>query len=109
MVNWPAPGGDAVVACSVSGSVEPSGRVKVNVILSPFFGGVAPNATEIAAGEPAGPVTVVPVSDELTLASLKPNGEPATSSDSETVVPGEALAEDSPKVAGLAVPPIVMV
>ena len=39
MVNWPAPGGDAEVAVSVRFCVEPSGRLKLNVTVSPGLGG----------------------------------------------------------------------
>src|SRR5271154_968011 len=77
MVNWFAPGGEAVVACNVIVWLEPSGRVKLNAIDSPGFGLVAPSATEIEGGEPDGPVAVAPVRFELTPASWKPNGEPS--------------------------------
>ena len=43
-----------------------------------------PRSTEIAAGEPDGPVTVAPVSVDVTLLSFSPNGEPAASSATET-------------------------
>ncbi len=39
-----------------------------------------------AAGEPDGPVTVAPVSDDDTVPSFRPNGEPATSSPTWTEV-----------------------
>src|SRR5262245_6833781 len=55
-------------------------------MLSPSFG-LEPSPIEIDAGEPDGPVTVAPVRLELTLASLKPNCEPATSSLTDTVEP----------------------
>ena len=64
----------------------PSGRLKVKLTWSPGFGLVAPRSTETAAGEPEGPVTVAPVSVEETEFSLRPNGEPATSSDTCTDV-----------------------
>jgi len=89
MVNWLAPGRDAVVACSVTAWLERSGSVRLNVMLSPAFG-LEPSATEIDAGEPVGPVTVAPVKLELTLPSLKPNGEPAASSLIDTVEPEAA-------------------
>ena len=73
MVNWPAPGGDAVVACSVMVWLEPSGSVRPNAILSPEFG-LEPRSTEIDGGEPE---TVAPVKFEFTPASLKPKGEPS--------------------------------
>jgi hypothetical protein len=41
---------------------------------------VAPRSTEIAAGDPLGPVTVAPVNVEDTALSFRPNGDPATSS-----------------------------
>src|SRR5665213_3335954 len=64
-------------------------------LLSPVYqntllGLLAPSATEMVAGEPDGPVTVAPVSDELTLASLSPNTDPATSSLTATVEPDAA-------------------
>jgi hypothetical protein len=86
MVNWLAPGGEAVVACSVIAWLEPSGSVRLNVMLSPALG-LEPSATEIDAGEPDGPVTVAPVRLELTPLSVNPNGEPATSSLIDTVDP----------------------
>src|SRR5581483_8156135 len=89
IVNWLAPGGDAVVACSVIVWFEPSGRLRLNWIVSPLFGFVA-RATEIDGGDPDGPVTVAPVSVALAPASLKPNGEPAASSLIETVDPDGA-------------------
>ena len=46
----------------------------------------APTAIEIAAGEPEGPVTVAPVRFDDTELNFKPNGEPATSSATETDV-----------------------
>ena len=74
MVNWFAPGGDAVVACSVMVWLEPSGSVRLNWIESPAFG-LEPRSTEIVGGEPDGPLTVAPVRLEFTPASWKPNGE----------------------------------
>jgi hypothetical protein len=65
MVNWFAPGGDAVVACSVMVWLEPSGSVRLNWIESPAFG-LEPRSTEIDGGEPEGPVTVAPVRLEFT-------------------------------------------
>ena len=47
---------------------------------------MAPRLTEIADGEPEGPVTVAPVKDDDTELSFRPNGEPATSSATDTVV-----------------------
>src|SRR5262249_2392285 len=58
-----------------------------------------------------GPMTFAPVSVLLAPESLKPKAEPATSSLIETRVAGvgSASADASPKVAGAAVPPIVIV
>src|SRR5882672_2759367 len=64
----------------------PSGRLKVKLTLSPLPGLVAPRSIETEGGEPAGPVTVAPVSDDDTELSFRPNGEPATSSPTETEV-----------------------
>lgn len=47
---------------------------------------VAPRATETAGGEPEGPLTVAPVSDDVIPLSLRPKGEPATSSATDTEV-----------------------
>src|ERR1700730_1103413 len=58
----------------------PSGSLNAKLTLSPSLGLVAPRSTEMAAGDPAGPVTVAPVSDEETALNFRPNGEPATSS-----------------------------
>src|SRR5262245_36569907 len=38
MVNWFAPGGDAVVACKVTVWLEPSGKARLNWMVSPLFG-----------------------------------------------------------------------
>src|SRR5580704_18045391 len=93
MENWLAPGVADAVAWSEIVWVVPSGRVRPNCIESPAFGFVVRSAV-IVAGEPGeptvGPVTVAPVRLELTLASLNPNGEPATSSLIETVDPDTA-------------------
>ena len=67
-------------------SVVPSGRLKVKVTWSPLLGLVAPRSIETAGGDPLGPVTVAPVNEEVTALSLKPNGEPATSSATDTDV-----------------------
>src|SRR5271168_2222254 len=87
IVNWLAPGGEAVVACSVTVWLEPSGNVRSNAIVSPAFGFVAPRVTEIDGGEPVGPVAVAPVRLELTPASWKPNGEPSALSVTFAPVP----------------------
>ena len=47
---------------------------------------VEPKLNDTAAGEPDGPVTVAPVSDEVTELSFSPNGEPAASSATENDV-----------------------
>ncbi len=62
-------------------SVVPSGSVNWMLSLSPLFGLLPLRSTENDTGEPLGPVTVAPVSVEETALSLRPNGEPATSSD----------------------------
>src|SRR6202051_4212576 len=61
-------------------SVVPSGRLNSKLTVSPLLGLVAPRSTETAAGDPAGPVTVEPVSDDEIAFNFRPNGEPATSS-----------------------------
>ena len=76
--NEPAGGGFFVVAVSAIDSVVPSGRLKLNVILSPSFGLTAPRSTVTAGGAPVGCVTVAPVSDELTEPSFNPNDEPSS-------------------------------
>ncbi len=76
--NDPAGGGFVVVAVSVIGSVVPSGKLKLKVILSPSFGLVAPRSTVEEGGTPAGCVTVAPVSDDVTEPSFKPNAEPSS-------------------------------
>src|SRR6266511_4219767 len=78
MVNSFGPGVADVVAVSVMDSLVPSGRLKRNWMVSPSFGLVT-RSTEATAGDPAGPVTVAPASVEVTLASLKPNGDTASS------------------------------
>src|SRR5580692_3843496 len=72
--------------------LEPSGSVRSSEIESPAFG-FDPRAIEIdcpCGGELLGPVTVAPVKLEVALASLKPNGEPAASSVTDTVEPDGA-------------------
>ena len=54
----------------------------------------------MTAGEPVGPVTVAPVSDELTAASLRPNGEPAASSLTETVEPAAGRNDQTAEPVG---------
>ena len=56
---------------------------------------MAPKLTLIAGGDPTGPATAAPVSVVETPASLKPNGEPATSSLTDTFVtptPGTGMS-----------------
>ena len=76
--NEPVGGGFFVVAVSAIDSVVPSGRLKLNVILSPSFGLTAPRSTVTAGGAPVGCVTVAPVSDELIEPSFNPNDEPSS-------------------------------
>src|SRR6204780_4662168 len=71
MVNWFAPGGEAVVACRVMVWLEPSGSVRPNAIVSPALG-LAPRLTATDGGELE--VTVAPVKFEVMLGTLKPNG-----------------------------------
>src|SRR5215468_1260380 len=104
MVNWLSPGGLDVVAVSVRSSVVPSGSEKVKRTVSPGCGCVPPRSTEIAGGEPAGPVAVAPVRVEATLTSLKPNTDGATSSLMVAALVGAADGAARPKIAGLALP-----
>src|SRR5215216_7910293 len=87
MVNSFGPGVGEFVAVSVTFAPEPSGSANENLTASPGLGLVAPRSTDIAAGDPAGPVTVEPVRGELIPASLNPNGEPVIFKDTETTVP----------------------
>ena len=92
MAKLPAGGGVALDAVSAIDSFEPSGRLNVKLTLSPSLGLVAPRLIEIPAGDPVGPVTVAPVSDDETELSFRPNGEPATSSATFTdVVVGDVM------------------
>src|SRR6478609_8481184 len=72
------PGGDAVVAVIVSCWVVPSGRLKVRLSASPGFG-FTDRSTVMPGGVPVGPITLAPVRLPPAVASLNPNGEPATS------------------------------
>ena len=78
--NEPDGGGLVVVVVAVSAtdSVVPSGKLRLKVILSPSFGLTAPRSMVAAGGEPAGCVTVAPVSDELIAPSFNPNDEPSS-------------------------------
>ena len=58
----------------------PSGSLNVKLTLSPLLGLVAPRLIETPDGDPAGPVTVAPVSEDETALNFRPNGEPAASS-----------------------------
>ena len=80
MAKLPAGGGVALDAVSWIDCDVPSGRLNATLIVSPLLGLVGPRSTEIAAGDPEGPVTVAPVSVDDTALSFRPNGEPATSS-----------------------------
>src|ERR1700731_4330027 len=84
MVNWLAPGGESVGACSVMVWLEPSGSVRPNAMVSPALG-LAPRLTATDGGELD--VTVEPVKFEVMLETLKPNGEVAESSASDTLEP----------------------
>src|SRR5689334_14215965 len=76
--NEPAGGGFFVVAVNAIVSLVPSGRLKLNAILSPSFGLTAPRSTVAAGGAPVGCVTVAPVSDELMAPSFNPKDEPSS-------------------------------
>ena len=86
--NEPAGGGLVVVAVSEIVSLVPSGRLKLNVILSPSFGLTAPRSTVTAGGAPVGCVTVAPVSDEVIAPSFNPNDEPSSARLVTVVVTG---------------------
>ena len=93
MVNWFAPGGEAVVACSVMVWLEPSGSVRLNAI---DIAGIRIGAEidrDRRRRRRDGPVTVAPVKLEFTLASWKPNGELARPRLIDTV--------DAPAAAGM--------
>ena len=81
-----SPVAEAVVASSVIVWLEPSGKVRPKEMLSPALG-LEPRLTDICGGEPDGPVAVAPVRLELTLASLKPNGDVSAVSVTAGAVP----------------------
>jgi hypothetical protein len=96
MVNWPAAGGEDVVAVNVRFCVVPSGRLNVNVTVSPGLGLPPVKSTVMLfglAGGPLGPDTVPPpVRLDVTLASLMPNGELTAFSAIDTwFAPGEVI------------------
>ncbi len=68
MVNWFAPGGEAVVACRVTVWLEPSGSVSAKLIDCPALG-LEARLTEMVGGEPVGPLAVAPPRVEFTPAS----------------------------------------
>src|SRR5579884_4324230 len=78
MVKALAPGGESVVAVRVRVALEPSGRLKRSVSVSPGLGWPL-SVTPTEAGEPVGPLTVALASVALIEASLKPNGDTASS------------------------------
>ncbi len=100
IANEPAGGGVVVVAVSSIDSVVPSGRLKLNLTLSPLLGLTPPRSTVAAGGTPAGCVMVAPVSDELTEASLRPNAEPS----SATLV--TVVVADGDVTASRPIPPV---
>src|SRR6267142_2355648 len=100
IANEPAGGGVVVVAVSSIDSVVPSGRLKLNLTLSPLLGLTPPRSTVAAGGTPAGCVMVAPVSDELTEASLRPNAEPS----SATLV--TVVVADGDATASRPIPPV---
>src|ERR1700722_4962125 len=67
MVNWLAPGGESVVACSVMVWLEPSGSVRPNAIVSPALG-FEPRLTASDGG--ALDVTLEPVKFEVMFETL---------------------------------------
>ena len=72
--------------------------VSVTFNWSPGLELVAPRLTEIAAGVPVGPVTVAPVSVELTALNFKPNGELSCASETEVVVGDDTVRRPRPVV-----------
>src|SRR5262249_1657771 len=96
IVNWLAPAGEAVVACKLIVWFDPSGKVRLNWMVSPFTG-FDPRVTDIPGGAPLVPVTVAPLRFELMPESLKPNGEPATSSLIDTVAPAASGMRRRPR------------
>src|SRR3984957_12613133 len=87
-------------AVNVTDDVVPSGRLKLSVTASPGLGLVEPKLNDTAAGEPDGPVTVAPVSDDVTELSFRPNGDPAASSATENDDTGVAGAAGAVVVTG---------
>ena len=79
IAKLPAGVGTALDAVSWMVSVLPSGRLNFRLIWSPLFG-LAPSAIDTAGGDPVGPVTVAPVSDDETELSFSPNADGETSS-----------------------------
>ncbi len=77
-----------MVAVSEIVSLVPSGRLKLNAILSPSFGLTAPRSMVADGGAPAGCVTVAPVSDEVMAPSFNPNDEPSSARLVTVVVAG---------------------
>ena len=77
-----------MVAVSAIDSLVPSGKLKLNVILSPSLGLTAPRSIVAAGGEPVGCVTVAPVKDELIEPSFNPNDEPSSETRVTVVVGG---------------------
>ena len=86
MVNSFGPGVAEVVAVSVMLSLEPSGSVKRYWMVSPAAGLAAPRSSGQRRRGAARPVTVAPVRVEFTPASLKPNGETASSGERSPLV-----------------------
>src|SRR3954470_19775698 len=92
MTKLPAGSGVALEAVSSMDSVVPSGSLNAKLTFSPSLGLAAPRSTEMAAGDPAGPVTVAPVNVDDTALSFSPNGDVATSSATCTdVARGEVM------------------
>src|SRR5690349_19299507 len=94
MVNWFAPGGEAVVACKLTVWFDPSGSVRLNWIVSPLFG-LDASVTDMLGGEP---LTVAPVRFDVMPASLNPNGDESLPIDTVPPAAGGMNKRPSPFV-----------
>src|SRR5262245_1570989 len=108
MVNWFSPGGDSVVAVSVRSSVVPSGSANENFTVWPAAAWLARRLPDRAAGGPVGRVVAEPARVEETAPGWRPNTDGATSSRTDTELVGAAVVAAGPKVAGGALPPMLM-
>ena len=99
IVNWPAAGVAEAVAVSVRSRLVPSGRVKVNLTVSPSTGVATVRSTDMAGGVPLGGLTVAPLMFVVVPTSLKPNGDTASSaSDTEVAVGAPTTSRPRPLV-----------